>query len=240
MEWSGRAILLSLSRHGEHAAIGRMLTDEHGLCAALIHGAYSRDKRGLFQTGNLLQASWRARTSDQLGTLKQADITLSTAALVMQRADKLQALASACALTESCLAEHHPEPLLFQRLSRWLETLPHNVHWREEYVRYELALLTLCGYGLDLECCAVTGEMGGLAYVSPKSGRAVTRIGAGPYRDMLLPLPRFIRNPHAHADPGDIISGLKLTSHFLRQSIFSPRGKSLPMARKQLEHLLCA
>ncbi len=238
MEWSDRAIVLSLARYSEHAAIIRFFTEQHGLSAAMVHGVSSRKSRGLYQPGNMLNITWRARVSEQIGHLAQADMLMAVPALIMHDAPRLGALASSCVLTETSLAERHPESALFSALLYLIETLVHQADWQAVYVRYEVELLAACGYGLDLSSCAVTGESSELAYVSPKTGRAVTRAGAGHYRNLLLPLPRFLCDANTEASTEQIAQGLALTGFFLSKWLFATRHGRLPAARQQFMALL--
>lgn len=238
MEWSDRAIVLSQARYSEHAAIARFFTEQHGLSAAMVYGVSSRKARGLYQPGNILQITWRARVSEQIGHLAQADMLMAVPALIMHDALRLGALASACILTEASLAERHPESTLFSALLHLIEALVQRTDWQMLYVRYEAELLSACGYGLDLGSCAVTGEQAELAYVSPKTGRAVTRAGAGHYRNLLLPLPRFLCHADAEADAEQIRQGLALTGFFLSKWLFAARHGRLPAARQQFLALL--
>ena len=83
------------------------------------------------------------------------------------------------------------------------------------YVVWECDLLAALGFGLDLARCAVSGTNQDLAYVSPRTGRAVSRETGAPYNDKLLPLPRFLWRPDTPTSPADLVAGLTLTRHFL-------------------------
>jgi DNA repair protein RecO (recombination protein O) len=92
-------------------------------------------------------------------------------------------------------------------------------------VRWELDLLTSLGFGLDLTRCAATGDTADLAYVSPKSGRAVSRAAGHGYRDRLLPLPSFLIS-QAKPEREDVLAGLRLTGYFLdRHVLHGPQVK---------------
>jgi DNA repair protein RecO (recombination protein O) len=131
------------------------------------------------------------------------------------------------------LPERDPHPALYDSLDIVLDRLDDPVFAAPLLVRFELAILSELGFGLDLDECAATGATEGLVYVSPKSGRAVSEIGAGPWRDRLLALPRFLRKD---GDPGlptreEIADGLALTGYFLERHVFGPRGIAAPEAR---------
>jgi len=230
MEWSDRGIVLSARRHGESAAIVSLLTRAHGRHAGLARGGAGRRARGVYQTGNLLSAVWRARLPDHLGNYS-CELARAWAADFLDDPPRLAGLAAACALTDAALPEREPHPRLFDSLSALLSA-PAVPGWFAAHVHWEVALLADLGFGLDLGSCAATGTTDDLAYVSPKSGRAVSRSAAGPYREKLLVLPAFLI---AEAGPapglGDLLAGLRLTGYFLERFVFAPLERRLPPAR---------
>lgn len=232
MEWQDDGIVLAARRHGESAAIVHLLTAAHGRHAGLVRGGAGHKARVLFQPGNLLRATWRARLASHLGHF-QVEAKRLVAGRLMTDGSRLAALGAAVALVDAGLPERDPHPALFEVLTELIEILLEGDAWREAYVRFELALLTELGFGLDFSACAVTGATEGLAFVSPTSGRAVTLAGAGDYLPRLLPLPRFLVAEEA-ADPAQITDGLRLTGAFLRRHLFDATDRELPPARDRL------
>src|SRR3546814_314852 len=190
MDWRDEGIVLSMRRHGEAAAIVTLLTREHGRHAGLVRGGASRRRRGELQVGNLVTATWRARLEEHLGSLS-VELAESWTARLLDRPGRLAALSAATALVDAGLPEREPHPVLFESLKELLLALDRD-GWAAAYVRWEVALLAELGFGLDLSCCAATGRNDELAYVSPKTGRAVSLSAGEPYRDKLLPLPAFL------------------------------------------------
>lgn len=234
MEWRDTGIVLAARRHGENAAVVSLLTERHGRHAGLARGARGRRGRGLYQAGNTLSARWRARLAEHLGHYA-CELVRARAGLLLDDPPRLAALAAVCALAESALPERHPYPRVYAALGRLLDALEATERWAEEVVRWELALLGELGFGLDLSACAATGATEGLAYVSPRSGRAVSRGAGAPYADRLLPLPRFLRGPDAAAgSAADIADGLRLTGRFLDKHVFRGQGGRMPAARARL------
>jgi DNA repair protein RecO (recombination protein O) len=236
MEWQDDALVLSVRPHGENDSILVALTLSHGRHAGLVHGGEGRRARPLLQPGNHLQVSWRARLADQLGHFRVDPHQLLGARLVGDPA-RLLALASATALVDESLPEREPHARLFAGLLRLLETMVQNENWPETYVRFELLLLAELGFGLDLSACALTGGTEDLAFVSPRSGRAVSRGAAGIHEPKLLPLPGFVVGD-GEADAGAVAAGLRLTGHFLRKHVLGPADKPLPAARERLAERL--
>ena len=234
MRFTTPAIILSLRPHGEHGAVVRMMTPEHGLQAAYVRGARGRRLRPVLMAGNQVEAALSARTDHQL---PQATVELlhSRGPLL---AEPLPAAAIdwATALTATALPESQPYPRLYEALYGLLaaiEAAPTASGWGAALVRFELLLLAELGFGLDLDRCAVTGEEQGLVAVSPRSGRAVSAAEAEPYLGSLLPLPRFVRDGGAAGWP-DIIDGLALTGHFLTRDVITDRATPISEARYRL------
>lgn len=237
MDWTDQGIVLSARRHGESSAVASLLTRTHGRHAGLVRGGWGKRGRATLQPGNTVQAHWRARLAEHLGTfVLEPDRTF--AAGVFNEPLRLAALASACALADCALPEREPHPAIHDALGALLAALVHeDPAWPQAYVRWEVRLLADLGFGLDLKSCAATGTESNLAFVSPRTGRAVSAEAAGPWRDRLLPLPGFL----AGAEPTDgiesIAQGLALTAHFLERHVFAPHGRALPAARRRLAQL---
>jgi DNA repair protein RecO (recombination protein O) len=228
------AIVCALLSHGEHGAVVRLMTPDHGLQAAYVRGARGRRMRPVLIPGNFVQARISARTDTQLA---QAEVELAhSRGPLLGEALPAAAIEWATALTATALPEGQPYPHLYQALDGLLaaiEAAPSASGWGAALVRYELLLLAELGFGLDLERCAVTGANDGLVAVSPRSGRAVSAAEAEPYKERLLPLPRFLLE--GGATPwADIIDGLALTGHFLMRDILTDRAASLLDGRERL------
>jgi DNA repair protein RecO (recombination protein O) len=241
MEWSDEAVIVAVRPHGETAAVVELLTRTHGRHAGLVHGGRSRTARPVLQIGNHVSATWKARLSDQLGHMS-LDLTRGYAASAMNEPLALAGLNSLCALART-LPERDPHPNLYEITLFVLGFFDEPSVWPALYVRWELALLQELGFGLDLTSCAATEVTKDLCYVSPKSGRAVSRLAGAPYHDRMLALPTFLTadrptGANAIVTSGDIAAGLGLTGHFLNARVFQPRELTIPDARSRLVDLL--
>jgi DNA repair protein RecO (recombination protein O) len=145
----------------------------------------------------------------------------------------LTALSSACHLTDQCLPERHPYPHLYDLLYQLIEDLFQASNWPISYVNYELALLKELGFGLDLSACAATGQQDDLIYISPKTGRAVSRKAGELYKGQLLPLPSYWLNEGVTPD---IRTSLIVTGYFLAQHLTERQG--LPSIRQRLVDII--
>ncbi|WP_428547872.1 DNA repair protein RecO [Profundibacter sp.] len=232
MEWRDQGVLQAVRKHGENSAIIEVFTAEHGRHAGVVRGASSRKMAPVLQPGAQLAVTWRARLADHLGSYTVEPLR-SRAAAVMADRLTLSALNSICALLAFALPEREAHPLLYQRSVTLFDLLGNTEGWPLAYLRWELALLEDLGFGLDLRRCAVNGSRDDLAYVSPKSGRAVSAEGAGEWADRLLPLPLCLLG-QGPAPDSEIIDGLRLTGHFLTHWLaYSLGNKPLPAARQR-------
>lgn len=233
MEWHDEGILVSVRPHGETGAVAEVFTRAHGRHLGLVHGGRSRRMRPALQTCNHVDVVWRARLNEQLGTFT-VELKTGFAAAVMDRPLPLLGLESLAALTH-LLPERDPHPSLFEVTLFVFEFLDDDASWPALLARWELALLEELGFGLDLAQCAATGASDDLIYVSPRSGRAVSRAAGEPYKDKLLALPRFLL-PGAPGDVprADVLAAFALTGHFLEKRILEPNGAVLPEVRARL------
>jgi DNA repair protein RecO (recombination protein O) len=249
MEWRDTGFVLAARRHGESALIAELLTREHGRHAGLVRGGQSPRRRALLQPGNQVTANWRGRLPEHLGSL-DCELVEAYAVRFLDDPDRLAAVAAATALLLTALPEREPNAELYQSFAALLaaltptppsppagfgreQTLDSAGSWEQSYVRWECGLLAALGFGLDLGRCAVTGATDDLAYVSPRSGRAVSRLAGAPYQAKLLPLPGFLWRDEPAERP-DIAAGLVLTRYFLLHHLLLPHGRQLPEARERL------
>ena len=236
MEWRDEGALLSMRLHGESSAIIEVFTAAHGRHTGVVRGGASRKMAAMLQPGSQLDVTWRARLEDHIGSYV-AEPLRSRAAILSDRL-ALAGLNSVCALLHVALPEREPHPLLWRMSMTLLDDLAASTTWPPHYLRWELLLLEELGFALDLGSCAVTGARDDLAFVSPKSGRAVSRAGAGDWADRLLPLPAVMLG-QGTATAAEIAMGLAITGHFLNRCLEPTlNGRPLPEARARLLDLL--
>jgi DNA repair protein RecO (recombination protein O) len=231
MQWSDEGIVLGARRHGEGHAVLELMTRAHGRHLGLVYGGGGRRLRPILQPGNQVAANWRARLDEHLGMYTVEGLELSAASfLALSHAVYgVTHLAALCRL----LPERDPHPLIHAALAEVLVHLLDPQRAGPDVIRFELHLLSELGFGLDLERCAATGAASDLAYVSPKTGRAVSRDAGQPWHDKLLRLPAFLMAHEANlvANPADLADGFALTAFFLVRHVIEPRGLALPEAR---------
>lgn len=229
--------MLSSRRHGESAAIIDVFTKEQGRHAGVVRGGASRKIAPILQPGAQLDVSWRARLEDHIGTF-QVEPVRSRAALAMSGRIALAGLNAVTSLLSFALPERESHPKLYRQSEQLLDLLGQDEIWPLAYLRWEMRLLEDTGFGLDLSSCAVTGSSEHLIYVSPKSGRAVSRAGAGAWADRLLPLPPCLLGDGEMED-AEIAQALATTGYFLQHKLAPALGnKPVPDARSRFVDLL--
>jgi DNA repair protein RecO (recombination protein O) len=230
VEWTDIGIVLGARRHGETSAVVELMTREHGRHLGLARGGSGVRLKPVLQTGNLVSAAWRARIDENLGyyVIEAMDLRAASYLSAAHALYGLHHLAALCRL----LPERDPHQLVFDLLEHTIAGLGVPLPAAALVAYFELQLLAELGFGLDLESCAATGATADLVYVSPKSGRAVSRDAGAPWHDKLLVLPGFLgaTNPGAPS-AAELRDGFALTGFFLARHVYEPRGEPLPEAR---------
>ncbi len=231
-QWQDQGIVLAARRYAENGAIVSILTENYGRRAGFLHGAFSSRNRGTLEIGNVVDVHWQARTEENLGTFK-FELKKSAAAPFLADPLKLAALQAACALCDQSLPEREGHPGLYRGFVALLDTFREDI-WAAAYIIWEIALLKELGFSLDLTRCAAGGDSRSLAYVSPKTGRAVSYAAGETYKARLLDLPAFLKPNGGPADDTEILTGLRLTGYFLEHWAFTHHSEGIPEARRML------
>ncbi|BCW89082.1 DNA repair protein RecO [Alphaproteobacteria bacterium SO-S41] len=233
MDWQDDGYVLSVGRFGDHDAILDVLTKGHGRHLGLVKGGMSKTRRADLQPGNQVRVDWKARLSEQLGRYEIEPVR-AYASLALDSGLALAGLTAAASVASACLPERELHPAVCEGFGVLMEALTGAQPSIAPviFVKWEAGLLQDLGFGLDLTKCAVTGSFDNLAFVSPRTGRAVCHEAAAPYASRLMALPPFLLGNQAGSPtPADLAAGLRLTGHFLAQSVLEPHGKTLPQAR---------
>lgn len=232
IEWREEGVVLSVRRHGESSAIVEAFTAGQGRHAGVVRGGGGRRMAPLLQPGTQLSFSWRARLEDHLGAFTVEPVR--SRAAHFGDALALAGLSSVTALLAFALPEREPHPGLYARSIALLDMLGDEENWPLAYLAFEMALLEDLGYGLDLTRCAVSGTRDDLAYVSPRTGRAVSAEAAGEWADRLLVLPPCLLG-QGPATASELLDGLRISGHFLERRLAPALGdRPLPEARARL------
>lgn len=229
MDWRDQGILLAVRPHGETSVIAEVFTRDHGRHLGVIRGGTSRKLAPVLQPGAQVDVTWRARLESHMGSFTAEPIRARMAA-VLGDPLRLAALSSLCATAAFCLPEREALPAFQAETEALADAMHAGEGWLSAYMHWELRLLEETGFGLDLSGCANGGSANDLAYVSPRTGRAVSRAGAGVWADRLLPLPEcLLGGPVTHEG---VQAALALTGHFLTEHLGPSLGtRPFPVAR---------
>ena len=237
MQWRDQGIILTLRKYGEFDAILEVLTRDHGLCCGIVKGGLGRRQRGNIQPGNEIDVTWRGRLSSHLG-LYNVEVKNARSVAFLYTPSKLAALNSVTAVLSVALPENEVHSLLLDGLLAFLDTLnlaqDNILNWGPLLVRFELGLLQELGFGLNLGSCVASGQQDELIYVSPKSGRAVSKEAGLPYHDKMLTLPMFLTETGHDVTIEDIRCGFALTEFFMDRHMLRPFAKKIPQARRMI------
>lgn len=239
MEWNDDAIVLAARRHGESSAILEVLVRSHGRHLGLVHGGASSRLKSALLPGNTLSLTWRARLAEHLGSFG-VELRRERAGAIFDSRESLIGLNAFASVARAVLPEREPHEPVYRASEILLDAIAADglTHWGPLFVRWEAGVLDALGFGLDLSHCAATGAAENLCYVSPKSGRAVSREAGAPYRERLFELPGFLlASQNATANTAEIAAGLRLTGHFLLERVLLPHDRQMPAARSRLQSL---
>lgn len=220
MKWQSEGLILGIRQHGENSAVVSLITHDYGRHAGVVR--LSSKNRSTIQIGNFVQANWSGRLPEHLGSFS-FELIHSPLARIMSDSLRLTAMGACLNLLDRLLADRHPYPSIYAMACDLMDKLTNNhPRWLQDYAVFELKLLEILGFGLDLSRCAATGSQENLAYISPKSGCAVSREAGIPYSNKLFEIPKFIQTGlSTSADQTDIIGSLKISGYFLAKYFFN-------------------
>jgi DNA repair protein RecO (recombination protein O) len=233
MEWLDQAIVINVKKFNENSAIIHLLSQNYGLHRGMVRNLFGKNSIATFQIGNLVEATWKARLPEHLGNFN-LELIKQIIGYVINDKDKLLILQSICIVINDCLAERQPEHSIFSMMINFLDILRKKDCCLKDYILFEINLLAELGFGLDLSECAVSGEVENLTYVSPKTGKSVTKSVGLEYHDKLLKLPKFLINNQEEASNEDMVNGLTLSGYFLYKHIYQPKNFLMPDARSKI------
>jgi DNA repair protein RecO (recombination protein O) len=236
MEWRDEGVLIAMRLHGESAAIIEVFTAAHGRHLGVVRGGASRRMAAVLQPGSQVMVGWRARLEAHIGAFVPEPLRARAGLLADRLA--LSGLNAVCAMLQVALPEREAFAGLWRATIGLLDAMEAGAQWQADYLRWEMLLLEEAGFGLDLSRCAVTGSREDLAFVSPRTGRAVGRQAAGEWAAKLMPLPAVMLG-QGPASGAELVQGLAVTGHFLERGLAPVlNGRALPEARNRLIELL--
>ncbi len=233
MQWTSQAIIIKQQQFSDDKLLCWLFSQTHGVYKGLL--TLNNKTRSQIQVGNLVEATWKARLPEHLGSY-YLELLKPLSISILEDKHKLTSVSSICSLLSTCLPERVLEKEIYEHMLTYLLSLKEHKHWLIDYLKLEVTLLQELGYGLGLNSCAVSGQKEGLYYVSPKTGKAVTKEVGAEYHEKLLRLPSFFINEEI-GEIEDIIAGFKLTRHFLAKNLYKPHNQEFPGIRIRFEEL---
>jgi DNA repair protein RecO (recombination protein O) len=226
-------IILSVKKYSESSLIVQILSKEHGIYSGFVKCAIANKKNSaIYQVANLVEFNWKSKTVDNLGIFKIELIKSHLAKIIFNNL-KLSCVTAIFEVIKSNILEREPHQDLYGELINFLSGVDdESQKFLSSYVKLELNLLQILGYGIDLSSCALTGKKDDLYYISPKSGRAACKDAGLEYKDKLLRLPEFLTNQNAQINNEDLRLGLNLTSYFLKKCLIADNSKFFELRSK--------
>lgn len=245
MNFSDQGLIINIKKYGENDAIVKIFSQKHGICRGYVKKINSKKQRSLFQIGNLISFEWKSRVEDGLGSFYYVDLIKNYFSKILFEKIKLNSVSTLFFIIDNYFYERENHNLFYQDLESFLNFISYeseNNNILKYYIILELKVLEIMGYGLDLSCCAASGVVDDLAYVSPKSAKAVSQDAAEPYKDKLLKLPKFILDnfnninlENKNITFEDIKNGFKLSGYFLEKFVFSQKNHNISSRRLILD-----
>ena len=237
MQLSDEGYIIKILKHGENSLILTVLSTVHGKITGFVKGALSKKKLGVYQLGNKISFNAYARIEGNMPVFKGVELLQSNVVHLLSDAKKLSLLTAFCELFDKSVAEGEPLEGLIRLIYVFMDSLVSD-KWLQNYAILEFRLLYFLGIGLDLGSCAVTGGIDDLAFVSPKSGRAVCLSAGLPYKDKLFKYPHFAINKNIEPSREDVLDLLKMNAFFLKKNFFDAHGLQFPLSRANLQEIL--
>ncbi|MFN5381706.1 MAG: DNA repair protein RecO [Alphaproteobacteria bacterium] len=237
MKFDDIGIVLSLRNFQENAFIITCFTKDHGLVKALIKRP---NRKIMLDIGMMIDIKYHARLPEHLGTIRY-EIIKSQSPNVAFNKNAIFVLNSMIAMLHNTLHEFDIQKNLYRAMEELMRSLEENVddlaELLKDYILFEFELLNATGFGLDLSECVATGDNDNLAYISPKSGCAVSQDAGEQYKHLLFPMPQIFLDYRSSACINGCKDALHITEHFINQRIFFPNGNTLPEARLRFKEL---
>ena len=234
MQWTSEAIIIKQQPFSEDKLLCWFFSSTHGVYKGLL--TLNKKTRSQVQIGNIVQATWRARLEEHLGSY-YCELLKPLSMSIINDKLKLTSVSSLCALLSTCLPDRVLEAKIYDHSISYLLALKDHKNWLIDYIKLELSILQEMGYGLNLDTCAVTGSKDNLYYVSPRTGKAVSIEAGKIYHDKLLILPKFLVDENS-LEPQDVSNGLKLTEYFIHKHLYHPHGQEIPLARVRFAEII--
>ncbi|MFI3240995.1 MAG: DNA repair protein RecO [Alphaproteobacteria bacterium] len=200
-------------KYGEHSAVVTIVSKENGKVVGFVKSAFSKKKANIFELGNYVEFEATARLEDNMPIIK-AELLRPNAIYFISNQDKLEVLCKIANQLNKLLPEKQDIERLFYYLDSFFNFIDED-NWLVFYAYFEFYLLEFLGIGIDLTSCVATETTENLAYVSPKSARAVCLEAGEPYKDKMFLYPHFIVNGELNPTKEELDDCFNMCEYFL-------------------------
>ena len=232
MQFTDEGYIINTKKHGESSLLLTVLTREHGKLTGFARHCLSRKTLPIYQLGNLIKVDAYARVEENMPSLR-VELVSPLSVNFIADSKKLAALSALCSLCNACLPEKEPLESFYKTVDNFFN-LTHEDNWITHYSYFEYYLLEYLGVGLDLSECSATGSRDNLAYISPKTAKAVSAAAASGYESRLFAFPKYIVDKNYHPEPKEVADLLAMTEFFLDRNFFKTHNLKFPVNRASL------
>ena len=236
MRWHDKGIVINTVPYSENGIIVTILSQDNGLTRGFVNGRFKN--MSVYQVGNILSFTWSGRLAEHLGKYINVEVIRFLSTRIMLNRYNSVILSVVCTILYNSLIDCDKDAGLFDMTHELLSYVAYSDDYNQclgRYIAWEIYFLKCMGFALVLDKCAVSGSDINLYYVSPKTGRAVSKACGKQYHDKLLLLPQFLYKS-VDINKADLINGFNLTTYFLQKHIYL--NKALPCLRRNLiDHL---
>ena len=230
MQINDEGIIIKKNKYRESSLLISFFSLNHGINSGLVKGVLKKDF-GTYEIGNKVYIKSSFRLDEQLWNCR-FELIKNNSVNYFDNQNKLNALLAVCSIIDLSLPKNNPQINIYKKTINLIENLLFK-DWAVKYIFWELFLLSELGYGLDLEKCVVSGKKESLIYVSPKSGKAVSKKEGEKYKNKLLNLPKFLIDKNVKPSNDSLKQAITLTGFFI-DKFLKKNNKKLPFYRKKI------
>ena len=230
MQTDDEGIIIKKTKYRESSLLISFFSLNHGINSGLVKGVLKKDF-GTYEIGNKVYIKSSFRLDEQLWNCK-FELIKNNSVNYFDNKNKLNTLLTICSIIDLSLPKNYPQIKIYNKTIDLMEGLL-SKDWTVKYIFWELFLLSELGYGLDLEKCVVSGKKENLIYISPKSGKAVSKKEGEKYKNNLLYLPKFLINKNVEPTKDSLKQGISLTGFFINKFL-KKNNKKIPFYRKNI------
>jgi len=229
--------ILGAIKYGEKALIVTILSASKGKITGFVSDGMSKKNRGIFQVGNKIFFESSARLEENMKRLFRVELVEPNAVGMMTDFKKLELLTAVVPMFVKILNENEEVLNFYEIVGKFFKakSIKEMFVW---YTYFEFYALEYLGVGLSLDCCAVTGEVDNLYYVSPRTGKAVSKDVGEPYKEKLFFYPQFVVDKSDSPSYKEIFNVLKMTEYFLKENFFKFHDIKLPDSCAKIWNIL--